>query len=73
MTRHLCENFSVTGPYIWKWSFKTCVLFAKKGGLWLRMTGCLSTQVKMYVKPIGAFKSGLISRWFLNAGLWSRN
>ena len=29
-------------------------------GLWLGMTGGLSTQVKMNVKPIGAFKSGLI-------------
>ena len=32
----------------------------KQGGLWLGMTGGLSTQVKMNVKPIGAFNSGLI-------------
>ena len=36
------------------------LLFTKQGGLWLGMTGGLSTQVKMNVKPIGAFKSGLI-------------
>ena len=63
MTWHLCENLLATGPYIWKWSFKTgnfVLLFTKQGGLWLGMTGGLSTQVKMNVKPIGAFKSGLI-------------
>ena len=59
---HVCENLLAT-IHIWKWSFKTgnfVLLFTKKGGLWLGMTGGLSTQVKMNVKPIGAFKSGLI-------------
>ena len=62
MTWHLCENLLAT-VHIWKWSFKTgnfVLLFTKQGGLWLGMTGGLSTQVKMNVKPIGAFKSGLI-------------
>ena len=60
MTWHLCENLLAT-VHIWKWSFKTgnfVLLFTKQGGLWLGMTGGLSTQVK--IKPIGAFKSGLI-------------
>ena len=38
---------------LWKWSLKTgdFVLFlTKQGGLWLGMTGGLSTQVKMYCK-----------------------
>ena len=49
--------------HIWKWSLKTgnfVLVLTKQGGLWLGMTGGLSTQVKMNVKPIGAFKSGLI-------------
>ena len=61
MTWHLCENLTV--HILWKWSFKTgnfVLLFTKQGGLWQGMTGGLSTQVKMNVKPIGAFKSGLI-------------
>ena len=56
------ENLLAT-VHIWKWSFKTgnfVLLFTKQGGLWLGMTGGLSTQVKMNVKPIGAFTSGLI-------------
>ena len=63
MTWHLCENHLATVHILWKWSFKTgnfVLLFTKQGGLWLGMTGGLSTQVKMNVKPIGAFKSGLI-------------
>ena len=61
VSMYLCENL-LAPVHIWKWSFKTgnfVLLFTKKGGLWLGMTGGLSTQVKMNVKPIGAFKSGL--------------
>ena len=57
------KGHGIATVHIWKWSFKTgnfVLLFTKKGGLWLGMTGGLSTQVKMNVKPIGAFKSGLI-------------
>ena len=56
-TAPLCETLLAT-VHIWKWSFKTgnfVLLFTKQGGLWLGMTGGLSTQVKMNVKPIGAF------------------
>ena len=34
--------------------------FYQKGSLWLGMTGGFSTQVKVNVKPIGAFKSDVI-------------
>ena len=57
------RSWNLATVHIWKWSFKTgnfVLLFTKQGGLWLGMTGGLSTQVKMNVKPIGAFKSGLI-------------
>ena len=69
MTWHLCENLLATF-HIWKWSFKTgnfVLLFTKQGGLWLGMTGGLSTQVKINVKPIGAFKSGLIRQVVLKS------
>ena len=62
MTWHVCENLLATGPYM-EVVFQTgnfVLLFTKQGGLWLGMTGGLSTQVKVNVKPIGAFKSGLI-------------
>ena len=62
--------FSQSGSHIWKWSFKTgnfVLLFTKQCGLWLGMTGGLSTQVKMNVKPIGAFKSGLIRQVVINS------
>ena len=54
LTWHLCENLLAI-VHIWKWSFKTgnfALLFTKQGGLWLGMTGGLSTQVKMNVKPL---------------------
>ena len=54
----------VFSNHIWKWSFKTgnfVLLFTKQGGLWLGMTGGLSTQVKMNVKPI-------IQKWSNKAG-----
>ena len=60
MTWHLCENLTVHIMEVVFQDSNFVLLFTKQGGLWLGMTGGLSTQVKMNVKPIGAFKSGLI-------------
>ena len=62
MTWHLCENLLATAIYGSGLSRQVIfvLILTKQGGLWLGMTGGLSKQVKMNVKPIGAFKSGLI-------------
>ncbi len=53
-------NYGKNNNYGCGLSRHNLLFLTKQGGIWLGMTSGFSTQVRMNVKPISAFKSGLI-------------